>query len=139
MQKEMIIEKLRENGCRITKQRLALLDIILENECSCCKEIYYQAVKMDQKVGTATVYRMLNTLEEIGAISRKNLYKVAYSETCAMQNACTIELEDGSVHNLSAKDWNTVIRRGLMEMGYEEVPGIVSVKIKECDCASKTC
>lgn len=30
MQKELIIEKLREKGCRITKQRLMLLDIILE-------------------------------------------------------------------------------------------------------------
>ena len=30
--------------------------------------------------GVATVYRMVNLLEEIGAISRKNMYKVAYSE-----------------------------------------------------------
>ena len=28
--KELIIEKLKENGCRITKQRLVLIDIILE-------------------------------------------------------------------------------------------------------------
>ena len=32
MQKELIIEKLREKGCRITKQRLMLLDIILEEK-----------------------------------------------------------------------------------------------------------
>ena len=42
MQKELVIQKLREKGCRITKQRLMLLDIILEEDCSCCKEIYYQ-------------------------------------------------------------------------------------------------
>ena len=45
--KEQIIEKLKENGCRITKQRKMLIDIILENECSSCKEIYYKALKMD--------------------------------------------------------------------------------------------
>ena len=28
-QKELIVEKLKENGCRITKQRLILLDVIL--------------------------------------------------------------------------------------------------------------
>ena len=39
--KEQIIEKLKENGCRITKQRKMLIDIILENECSSCKEIFY--------------------------------------------------------------------------------------------------
>lgn len=76
MQKEMVVKQLREKGCRITKQRLMLLDIILEEECSCCKEIYYRASKEDEKIGPATVYRMVNTLEEIGAISRKNMYRV---------------------------------------------------------------
>lgn len=59
MQKENIIQKLKESGCRITKQRLMLLDIILEEDCSCCKEIYYKASKIDDKIGTATVYRMV--------------------------------------------------------------------------------
>ncbi|MDE6233418.1 MAG: transcriptional repressor, partial [Lachnospiraceae bacterium] len=58
MKKEIVIQKLRERGCRITKQRLILLDIILEENCSCCKEIYYKASRMDDKIGSATVYRM---------------------------------------------------------------------------------
>lgn len=74
--KEQVIEKLKENGCRITKQRRILIDIILENECSSCKEIFYKASKEDDKIGVATVYRMINALEEIGAISRKNMFKV---------------------------------------------------------------
>ena len=73
MQKEMIIRKLKERGCRITKQRLILLDIILEGECSSCKEIHYKATKLDDSIGTATVYRMINTLEDIGAISKKGI------------------------------------------------------------------
>ena len=76
-QKQIIINRLKEDGCRITKQRLMLLDIILEDECSSCKEIYYRATNKDPAIGTATVYRMINTLEEIGAISRKNMYKVS--------------------------------------------------------------
>ena len=78
-QKQIIIERLKEDGCRITKQRLMLLDIILEDECSSCKEIYYRASKIDHSIGTATVYRMINTLEEIGAIDRKNMYRVQVS------------------------------------------------------------
>ena len=35
MQKDMILERLREQGCRITRQRQLILDIILEEECSC--------------------------------------------------------------------------------------------------------
>ncbi len=40
--KEQIIEKLKDNGCRITKQRLMLIDIILENECSSCRKNLYK-------------------------------------------------------------------------------------------------
>ena len=61
-QKNIIIQKLKDKGLRITKQRLVLIDIILENKCSSCKEIFYKAVKTDNKIGVATVYRMINTL-----------------------------------------------------------------------------
>lgn len=76
--KELIIKKMQDQGYRITKQRLLLIDIILSKECSSCKEIYYQASRHDSEIGTATVYRFVNTLEEIGAINRSNMYKVAY-------------------------------------------------------------
>lgn len=103
-QREYIIRKLKERGCRITRQRLIILDIILQEDCSCCKEIYYKASRQDTKIGFATVYRMVNMLEEIGAISRKNMYKVACEELCEngsceaekkkAANSCIVELSD---------------------------------------------
>ena len=71
LQKEQIIEDLKQQGCRITKQRTLLLDIILEDDCSCCKEIYFEARNRGLDIGIATVYRMVNTLEDIGVIERK--------------------------------------------------------------------
>ena len=127
MQKDLIIQKLREQGCRITKQRLMILDIILQEDCSCCKEIYYKvqekdrkASKLDHKIGSATVYRMINTLEEIGAISRKNMYKVSCSMDCAADcgHACTIELEDGSKLQFSEQKMSQIIQSGLVACGY---------------------
>ena len=97
MQKEQILSRLREQGCRITKQRLTLLDIILEEECSCCKEIYYKASMKDAGIGMATVYRMVNMLERIGAISRKNLYRVSCEELCGVNKACQVELSDHTI------------------------------------------
>ena len=131
MQREIILTKLKEKGCRITKQRLRLIDIILQNECSSCKEIFYRALEEDDKLGVATVYRMVNLLEEIGAISRKNMYKVAY--------ACTIELDDGSIHHLSAKKWNSVIRAGLKSCGYLVDQRVSNVTIRPCECAEQVC
>ena len=42
--RERILEELKRNGFRVTNQRKLLIDIILSDECSCCKEIYYKAV-----------------------------------------------------------------------------------------------
>ncbi|HJA44458.1 transcriptional repressor [Lachnoclostridium sp. An118] len=79
-EKERIIAKLKANGCRITKQRMELLDIILENRCSSCKEIFYRASRQDESIGIATVYRMVNALEEIGVVSRRIVYEPEETE-----------------------------------------------------------
>ena len=95
MQREMILRKLKEGGYRITKQRIAVIDIILENDCGSCKEILYKTSKINKKIGTATVYRTLNMLEEIGAINRRNLYKFSEMTEPAEGRVITVMLEDG--------------------------------------------
>ena len=128
--KEQIVEKLKENGCRITKQRRMLIDIILENDCSSCKEIFYKASRADEKIGVATVYRMINALEEIGAINRRNMYKVACDPNCELQNACTVELDDDTIKHLSAKNWNAVIEAGLKACGYVEDQKVRNITVQ---------
>ena len=56
-----------------------------------------------------------------------------------MENACTIELDDGSVHHLSAKKWNSVIRAGLKSCGYLADQKVTNVTIKPCECAEQVC
>jgi Fur family ferric uptake transcriptional regulator len=118
MQKELIIEKLKEKGCRITRQRLMLLDIILEGNCTCCKEIYYKASKKDESIGIATVYRMVSTLEEIGAVSRNSVLGFPDCDRCGGNSDCRIEFEDGTVLSLSAEKWREVVETGLKQCGY---------------------
>lgn len=132
MKKEDVIEKLREQGCRITKQRRMLLDIILEEECSCCKEIYYKASKIDKTIGAATVYRMINTLEDIGAISRNTMYKIACGEECGKNCRCKIELEDGTVLYLSNSQWKQIVNSGLKVCGYAENQNMKNVVLEPC-------
>ncbi len=76
MSQETIISRLKERGFRITKQRKLIISTILEHDCSCCKEIYYQVRERDQGIGIATVYRMIKTLEEAGVIDRRNMYRI---------------------------------------------------------------
>ena len=118
MQKESVLKTLKDKGCRITNQRKVLLDVILDEECTSCKEIYYKAVEIDPNIGAATVYRMVNLLEDIGAISRRNIYKISCNLDCVKDNACTIELDDNMVYHLSRTEWNSVIMKGLKACGY---------------------
>lgn len=77
-QQRYIMDELRKNGCRITSQRMVLINIILQDECSSCKEIYYRANKVDPTIGMATVYRLVKILEDAGLIHRKNMYQIDY-------------------------------------------------------------
>ena len=129
MQKEIVIQKLREQGCRITRQRQMLLDVILQEECASCKEIYYKAAAIDPGIGTATIYRMVNLLEEIGAISRKNMYRISCGMNCEKENACRIEQDDQTVYQLSAQNWYKVISEGLRACGYMEGQKVTSVLV----------
>lgn len=132
MQRDIVLQKLKEQGCRITKQRMILLDVILQEECASCKEIYFKAVRQDEGIGTATVYRMINLLEEIGAISRKNMYRISCSMDCNKEDACQIELDDESVCHLSAQNWYRVITEGLKACGYVAEQKVTSVMVEPC-------
>lgn len=116
--KDEIIQRLKENGCRITKQRKILIDIILENDCTSCKEIYYKASQEDKRIGLATVYRMINALEEIGAINRKNMYRVECRETGNNDDGCEIVLEDDTVLRMPKEKLDRIVQEGVRQSGY---------------------
>ena len=137
MKKEVILQRLKENGCRITKQRKMLLDIILQEECTCCKEIYYKATALDSSIGAATVYRMVNLLEEIGAINRKNLYRISCGMNCNGKNTCVIELDDQTVFRLSSGEWYKVISEGLRCCQYMGTQKVVNVVVESCSAECK--
>lgn len=132
MQKEIVIQRLRERGCRITKQRQILLDVILQDDCGSCKEIYYKAITEDSQIGIATVYRMVTLLEDIGAISRRNLYKITCCRDCDKENVCRIELDDHTCCQLSSQNWYKVISEGLKACGYVKEQKVTSVMIDSC-------
>lgn len=134
-QRDIILQQLREAGCRITKQRQVVLDIILNSDPSCVKEIYREAIKVDKNIGTATVYRMVNTLEEIGVLNRKNMYQVdcsACEQHCADEDcdpscpggsclACetnvVVTLDDDSKIVLNRADLQEILYEGLKAKG----------------------
>ncbi len=77
MQIEDVIRILKENGCRITKQRRVIIEVILENDSSSCKDIYMQVMRRDKTIGMATVYRMIKQLEDLGIVNRIDVIELA--------------------------------------------------------------
>ena len=73
MSNEYVISLLKEKGFRITKQRKLIIDIILGSDGASCKEIYHKVIARDNTVGTATVYRMIRLLEDVGILKHVDM------------------------------------------------------------------
>lgn len=76
MSNEQIITALRDKGMRITKQREIVASVIAENDGASCKDICCIVKKHDRSIGTATVYRMIKALEDIGVVERIDMIKL---------------------------------------------------------------
>ena len=118
MSQDMVIRRLREQGFRITKQRKLIIGAILEHDCSCCKEIYYRAAKKDKNIGIATVYRMINSLSELGLFRQNMPYCLAGSDSGESGNGCKIFLKDQNVVELNFEEWRKVLEKALIQKGY---------------------
>ena len=133
MQKDHVIECLRKQGFRITKQRKLLVDIILSETCSCCKEVYILASKKDSGIGMATVYRTIDALERVGALETRSPYQLCNQDRKKCQ-CCLVELEDSSVVKLDDVSMKRIIENGLMKCGLsrgKKVRGITLLQSEE--------
>ena len=114
--KNIIIQKLKEHNLRITKQREILIDIILAGKYSCSKEIYYEASKVDNSIGLATVYRFIATLEELGIIDKNSRFNI--SECCLRGCDCRkVVVEDLILSDENARELHSIVEKFLKEKG----------------------
>lgn len=70
------IKSIKESWLSDYRTEKASLHIILNNEYSSCKEIYYAAKKQDDKVGIATVYRTVQLLEDMELIHKEMVVRI---------------------------------------------------------------
>ncbi|MBD5097741.1 MAG: Fur family transcriptional regulator [Lachnospiraceae bacterium] len=132
LSEDNIIARLKEKGLRLTEPRKLIINIVANEEFSCCKEVYFLAHKKDPNIGIATVYRMINILEEIGAISRKKLQKtVCTGRCCDMKGGCTIVTDKSKQIILSEADIEEALKYIMEKNGYSTVEEIKAVLVNQ--------
>lgn len=135
-EKDAILTLLRKNGFRITKQRKLILDIVFAHECTCCKEIYYEALAKDSSIGIATVYRMINTLTDLGvfqsAVPYKKMYQISVQDCMddihSACGSCKVVLENEEVVEFTDGEWKQLLKKAVEEKGYSEKISCVILK-----------
>ena len=129
IQKEEILQRLRKKGFRITKQRKALIDVILDGNCTCCKEIYFLASKKMPEIGIATAYRMLSVLEEVGAIRREGAFQMCCHRNEELQG-CEIALDNDRLLSFDIQCLQEVLEKGMEVCGYLNGEKIKTITVK---------
>lgn len=119
LKKDVVVGRLRQEGFRVTRQRKLLIEIILEENCSCCKEVYILASNKDPRIGMATVYRTVDALERVGALKRRAPYQLCDhgGKSC---KSCLVELEDSSVVELDYASVEKVFEKGMKSCGFSK-------------------
>lgn len=125
-----IIEVLKTHGFRITNQRKIVLQVLLSEECTSCKDIYYKAHSIDSSIGMATVYRMINALEEIGIFNREKLFQIAHPDDEIREKEYVIEFDDHTTCEIKESQWKKIISDGLKNMGYDTSKKIDRIIVK---------
>ena len=87
-------ENLKEKGYKLTPQRRAILDIIIEKEGQhlTAEEIYDEVKKRCPDIGLATVYRTVLLLEEVNVI-----YKLDLNDGCSRYELA--RKNEGHIHH----------------------------------------
>lgn len=129
-EKDKILELFRNKGMRITKQRKLILDIVFEQECTSCKEIYYQASKQDKNIGLPTVYRMVNALGELGVFRRYSPTSGSFFYRNKDWNS-VISLKNQKEVEFTGDEWRKLLTDALQKKGYAEAPEIERVVLNK--------
>ena len=129
---ELLKEKLKATGFKITPQRRAIIEVLIENESShmSSEEIYDKVRVNCPEIGLATVYRTMQLLDEINGISKLNL-----DDGC-IRYEINVEGEDvHHHHHLICRDCGAIIevKEDLLESIEATVENNYNFQIKHHD------
>ena len=128
---DILKEKLKDTGFKITPQRRAIIEVLLnhENKHLSSEEIY-DLVRVDcPEIGLATVYRTMQLLDEINVISKLNL-----DDGC-VRYELSLNEDTHHHHHLICSKCNKIIevKEDLLDSIEQEIESLYKFKITNHD------
>ncbi len=109
------IRLLEKNGLRMTVQRRKIIEILTSSKCTSPKELWYEAKEYVPDLGIATVYRLINRLEQIGLLSKNRA--IGMQVTKPKLGSITDERGRSILNEGSVIDLENIIKHGLINEG----------------------
>ena len=119
-----LVEALRENGVRVTRQREALLQVLADAaDHPDAAELHRRAQAIDDTVSLATVYRTLSVLEREGVVHRHSFESggARYEVADPRHHDHIVDLDSGRIVEFRNDKIEELQRQIAAEMGYEIV------------------
>jgi Fur family transcriptional regulator, peroxide stress response regulator len=109
MTKELIVKQLRNEGLKVTPQRLAIIEVLVKNRDfhPGARSVYEEAKKRKKSLSLSTTYATLNELSRLGIIktlrfdSMENRYDGNLQEHLNLICKCCGKILDYEVHSLA--------------------------------------
>ncbi len=118
---DSIINRLKQSGCRITPQRLAVVKILIDScEHPTVEQIYQQVRDDFPTTSLATVYKIVNLLKEMGEIRELDLQgdRHRYDGRTADPHPHVICTRCRTIMDAQIPDWGRFAREAEASTGY---------------------
>ncbi|MGL5719118.1 MAG: Fur family transcriptional regulator [Paraclostridium sp.] len=129
---DLLKERLKETGFKITPQRRAIVEILLKHKDKhLSSEEIYDLVRVGcPEIGLATVYRTMQLLDDVGAISKLNL-----DDGCIRYELDLNNSGEHNHHHLICKNCGSIIevKDDLLESIEEEIQRLYKFNIVDHD------
>ncbi|MEM0910375.1 MAG: ferric iron uptake transcriptional regulator [Pseudomonadota bacterium] len=107
-------KELKRAGLKVTLPRLKILEILQapENQHISAEDVYKKLIDMNEDIGLATVYRVLNQFDDAGILNRHHFeggksvfeisHKAHHDHLVCLQCGKVVEFEDNVIENRQA-------------------------------------
>lgn len=111
---EDTVRKLEQSGLRMTVQRRHIIDILTRSQCTSPKELWFEAKQYVPDLGIATVYRLINRLEQIGVLAKARNLGI---NRVRPQLGTITSVSGEKIRTNSKVELNDLVRMGLISAG----------------------